>query len=250
MAMEEKKKSKVSAVVLAAGRGRRMNSDIPKQFLPLSGKPVLYYSLKAFEDSRVENLVIVTSREEIPYVEKEIVQKYDFRKVCAVVEGGRERYFSVLNGLKALYAAQDVEVLQDSYVLIHDGARPFVSGEIIERCIEGAARYGACVAGMPVKDTIKLASEDGFAVNTPKRSLVWMVQTPQAFSFPLIYDAYCQLEEKEETLAKQGVSVTDDASVVELFTEKKVKLVEGSYENIKITTPEDLKIAETFLNSV
>ena len=250
MAMEEQKKSKVSAVVLAAGRGRRMNSDIPKQFLPLSGKPVLYYSLKAFEDSRVEKLVIVTSKEEIPYVEKEIVQKYDFRKVCAVVEGGRERYFSVLNGLKALYAIQDVEALQDSYVLIHDGARPFVSGEIIERCIEGAARYGACVAGMPVKDTIKLASEDGFAVSTPKRSLVWMVQTPQAFSFPLIYDAYCELEKKDETLVKQGISVTDDASVVELFTEKRVKLVEGSYENIKITTPEDLEIAETFLNSV
>ena len=250
MAMEEQKKSKVSAVVLAAGRGRRMNSDIPKQFLPLSGKPVLYYSLKAFEDSRVEKLVIVTSKEEIPYVEKEIVQKYDFRKVCAVVEGGRERYFSVLNGLKALYAAQDVKALQDGYVLIHDGARPFVSGEIIERCIEGAAQYGACVAGMPVKDTIKLASEDGFAVSTPKRSLVWMVQTPQAFSFPLIYDAYCELEEKEETLAKQGVSVTDDASVVELFTEKRVKLVEGSYENIKITTPEDLEIAKTFLNSL
>ena len=140
-----------------------------------------------------------------------------------------------------------VDIRNVDYVFIHDGARPFVTGEIVQRAYEQVKKTKACVVGMPVKDTIKIADEEGFAKNTPNRNLVWAVQTPQVFEFSLIKAAYEKLIEKENSLKQQGVLITDDAMVAETFTEEKVKLVEGSYENIKITTPEDLKIAEVLL---
>lgn len=224
---------KMTAIVLAAGTGKRMNTKVHKQYLLLKEKPILYYSLKAFEDSHVDEIILVTGAEEIEFCRKEIVEKYGFGKVRAIVEGGRERYHSVYEGLKA--------VGETDYVLIHDGARPFVSQDIIERTLEAVCEYRACVAGMPVKDTIKISDEEGFAKETPNRSSVWMIQTPQAFSYPLIYDAYTRMLEKEDS------AITDDAMVVERMTNHKVKLIEGSYRNIKITTPEDLLIAEQFL---
>lgn len=229
-----------AAVVLSAGKGKRMNSAIPKQYLLLRGKPVLYYSLAAFENSRVDEIILVTGEEDISYCQKEIVEKYQLKKVTAVVAGGKERYHSVFCGLQELKRQRSGA----SYVMIHDGARPFVDNAVIERCAEGVEQYGACVAGMPVKDTIKIADGELFASQTPRRSDVWTVQTPQAFERSLIYNAYETIICREKL--GENLEVTDDAMVVETVTSTKVKMIEGSYENIKITTPEDLEIAEVF----
>ncbi|MBR3807336.1 MAG: 2-C-methyl-D-erythritol 4-phosphate cytidylyltransferase [Lachnospiraceae bacterium] len=230
---------KIAAVCLAAGQGKRMESKVQKQYLLIQDKPVLYYSLKAFQDSPVEEVVLVVGAGEEEYCQKEIVEKYEFKKVKAIVAGGKERYHSVYHGLQAVRDAD--------YVLIHDGARPFLTQEIIERCVEGAKEYRACVAGMPVKDTIKLADSEGNIESTPERSRVWMIQTPQSFEYSLIKDAYTRLIEQENKGIKTSIPVTDDAMVVEYFLNQKVHLVYGSYENIKITTPEDMRIAEAFL---
>lgn len=221
---------KYVAIVLSGGSGKRMNSQVHKQYLLIKEKPVIYYALKAFQESNVDEIVLVVGSGEIDFARDEIVRKYGLSKVTKIVEGGKERYHSVYEGLKA---AEDAD-----YVLIHDGARPFVNQDIILRSMEAVKEYGACVAGMPVKDTIKIADESGYAAETPERSKVWMVQTPQTFSYELIRDAYCRMLQNENT------SITDDAMVVETMTDTRVKLVEGDYRNIKITTPEDLLIAE------
>ena len=231
------------AILLAAGRGKRMNSNTAKQYLLLRDKPVLYYSLKAFQESRIDHIILVTGAGECDYVRREIVEQYGFTKVSCIVEGGKERYHSVYNGLLA--AAEYAE--KETYAFIHDGARPFITDDIIEKAYACVTKEHACVVGMPVKDTVKIADEEGYAANTPKRSLVWMMQTPQVFELSLITAAYSELIKREEELANEGVQVTDDACVVELFSDHRVKLVEGSYENIKITTPEDLVVAERFL---
>lgn len=263
-------KERYTAIVLAAGQGKRMGGSVHKQYLLLQGRPILHYALKVFEESPVDEIILVVGKGEIEYCQKEIVEKYGFRKIKCIVEGGRERYHSVFCGLNA--------VEQSDYILIHDGARPFLSQEIIRRSMDAAKEYQAAVVGMPVKDTIKLADEKTFAVSTPKRERMWMIQTPQAFSYPLIYQAYWELlrveqqdiPEQESTLQQNGnpgkssllnrkkiayleenrekIQVTDDAMVVELLSDVPVKLVEGSYQNIKITTPEDLKIGEAFLS--
>lgn len=227
---------KIAAIILAAGQGKRMNSTIQKQYLLIKDKPVLYYSLYAFEQSKVDTIILVTGKDEISYCEKEIVQKYDFRKVSAITAGGKERYHSVYEGLRAVPEDTD-------YVLIHDGARPFVTEEIVADTIEAVQEYKACVVGMPVKDTIKITDNNQFAVQTPNRSNLWAVQTPQAFSYDIVWKAYSELMKNE-------IPVTDDAMVVETFLQYPVKLIEGSYENIKITTPEDLLIAEAFLEKI
>ena len=230
---------KTTAIVLAGGRGKRMNSVVPKQFLMIKDKPVLYYSLKAFEDSFIDSVILVTSEDDREYCKKEIVRKYGFDKVEKIVTGGKERYHSVLNGIKAAGECD--------YLFIHDGARPFVTQDMLARLLEIVKESKACVAGMPVKDTIKISDEEGCIASTPKRELVWMIQTPQVFDFELIKKAYLILEKDEYSLHKKGISITDDAMVVEMLLGEKVKLVEGSYQNIKITTPEDLAIAEGFL---
>lgn len=248
---------KYTAVVLAAGQGKRMGSSVHKQYLLLHERPVLYYALKAFEDSAVDEMILVVGKGETDYCRKEIVEKYGFQKVTHIVEGGAQRYHSVFNGLCAIE--------KTDYVLIHDGARPFVDADIIKRNMEAVKVHHACVAGMPVKDTIKLADEQKFAKETPGREGVWMIQTPQTFSYPLIYQAYQTLIKTEQSKAGEinasllneekitalqdkyrEIKVTDDAMVVELLSDVPVKLIEGSYTNIKITTPEDLKIAEVF----
>ena len=240
--MEQQKKHTCAAIVLAAGRGTRMHSDIPKQYLLIREKPVLYYSLKTFQDSFIDRMILVTSESDVEYCRQNIVEKYGFDKVTQVVAGGRERYHSVYEGIKA---AGDCD-----YIFIHDGARPFVTEEMLERAKACVCEFDACVVGMPVKDTIKIADENGFAASTPRRDLVWMVQTPQVFSYSLIKDSYSALIKEEAKILQQGIRITDDAMVVETFSDKKVKLVEGSYENIKITTPEDLNVAESFLKAI
>lgn len=232
-------KKRCTVILLAAGQGKRMGTKVQKQFLEIKGKPVLGYSLAVFQGSPlIDDIILVTGEDQIAFCQKEIVEKYNFSKVCAIVAGGAERYLSVWNGLKALDDSATGICRGEGYVFIHDGARPFVTEEILERAYEAVERYEACVVGMPVKDTIKIADEEGFAAVTPKRSLVWAVQTPQVFSSPLIKEAYAKL------MASGRSDVTDDACVVEAMTDKRVKLVEGSYNNIKLTTPEDLKLAE------
>lgn len=245
------------AIVLAAGRGKRMNSTVAKQYLLLQDKPILYYALKQFEDSFIDDIILVIGADDIAYCQEEIVEQYGFLKVRQIVAGGKERYHSVYQGLAAVrnllatdkdrFTAIYADEITDACIYIHDGARPFVSEEILQRAGESVMKHGSGVVGMPVKDTIKIADEKGFAVNTPNRSLVWQVQTPQCFLYSIIMPAYDKLIEKEEELLAQGVAITDDAMVVELLTGNQVKLVEGSYENIKITTPEDLTVAEGFV---
>jgi 2-C-methyl-D-erythritol 4-phosphate cytidylyltransferase len=227
-------KTKCTAIVLAAGQGKRMGTKVQKQYLEISGKPVLFYSLDVFQKSdMIDDIILVVGENQEEYCREEIIEKFHITKVRKIVKGGAERYHSVWNGLQ--------EIAEDGYVFIHDGARPFVTEEILSRAYETVQREKACVVGMPVKDTIKIADEEGFAKETPNRSLVWMVQTPQVFETFLIKNAYSLLMEQEI------IQVTDDAMVVETMLRKKVKLVEGSYENIKITTPEDLKIAEVLV---
>lgn len=227
-----------TAIILAAGTGSRMKSQVAKQFLLLEDKPLIWYALDMVRKSQViDSCVLVTGEQEVPYVQKEIVQKYGFDKVDAVIAGGAERYLSVLQAMEWLGEG-------DGYVFIHDGARPFLTEEILQRTYQAAEAFHACVAAMPSKDTVKLADEKGLAVSTPDRRRVWNVQTPQVFERNLIVNAYRKLK---ETLKTEEIAVTDDASVVELFTEVRVKLVEGSYQNIKVTTPEDLLIAQAFL---
>ena len=231
-------KERIGAVILAAGQGKRMHTAVAKQFLELNGRPLITYALSAFQESMAEDLVLVTGAEQLDYCRKEIVEAFGFTKVKAVVAGGKERYHSVYEGLKALAQLGPMD-----YVLIHDGARPMVNGEIIRRSIEGARKYGACVAGMPVKDTIKLADAEGFGAGTPDRSRLWQIQTPQTFSFPLIFEAYSRILSRPEGQER----ITDDAMVLEAESDCRVKLIEGDYRNIKVTTPEDILIAEALL---
>lgn len=226
---------KAVAVVLAAGQGKRMGSSIQKQYMELAGKPLICYALDAFEKSSIDEVILVTGSGEVDYCLKNIVRAYGFQKVVHIIEGGRERYHSVYEGLKAATGC--------AYVLIHDGARPLITQEIINSAWEGAVKYGACVIGMPVKDTIKIADKDSYSWETPKRESLWAVQTPQAFQYQLIWDAYSRLFEAEEN----QTGITDDAMVVETMTDYKVKLLPGSYSNIKVTTPEDMAVADAFL---
>lgn len=235
--MEEKRK-RCGAVVLAAGAGKRMNSDTKKQFLLIEDKPVIYYSLKVFQESLIDEIALVVSKEDMDYCKKEIADKYQFSKIKYITEGGRERYHSVAAGIKCLTDCD--------YVFIHDGARPMITDEILRRAYEGVRESDACVVGMPVKDTIKIADQKGYVIQTPDRSRTWMIQTPQVFSYPLIRKAYDKLLKEEERLKEQKVNITDDAMVVEVLMKHPVKLIEGSYENIKITTPDDLITIQKF----
>ena len=226
---------KIAAIVLAAGEGKRMGSGIPKQYMLIKSRPLVYYALKAFEESAVDEVILVTGEDEIDYCKEYIVDRYHFNKVKKIVPGGWERYASVYFGLEAIEDAD--------YVLIHDGARPMISAELIQKCIYYVKKYRACVVGMPSKDTVKIVDENDFAVNTPERRFVWCIQTPQVFETALIRHAYFKLMENEEN----ETGITDDAMVVERMENCAVKLVEGSYENIKITTPEDLILAESLI---
>lgn len=229
-------KEKCTAIVLAAGQGKRMGTSIQKQYLHISGKPVLYYALQTFQDSEmIDDIILVVGEGQQEYCRTEILDKYGMDKVKKIVQGGAERYHSVWNGLQEV---------QEGYVFIHDGARPFVNEEIITRAYEAVVENQACVVAMPVKDTIKIADTEGFAKETPNRTYIWQVQTPQVFAVDVVKKAYALLMKETQ------IQVTDDAMVVEQMLGIRVKLVEGSCENIKITTPEDLKIAECFLQNL
>ena len=225
-----------TAIVLAGGSGKRMGSEVHKQYLLMGGKPVLYYSLKAFQESDyIDEIILVAGAGEEEYCRERILNPYGITKVSRITAGGAERYHSVWNGLQAAE--------HEGYVFIHDGARPFVDEDMIGRVYECVLQYKACAAAMPVKDTIKIADENGFVKETPDRNTLWMIQTPQVFEMSLVKEAYSRLMQKEER------GVTDDAMVVERMMDAPVKLFPGSYENIKITTPGDLEIGEGILKA-
>lgn len=229
---------KNTAIILAAGNGTRMNSSVKKQFINLRGKPLLYYSIKAFEQSSVEEIILVTGKEDIEYCKYEIIQKYGFHKAARVIEGGSQRYISVHNGLQAVEDCENV--------LIHDGARPFITTELIETLLKEMQFYKALIVGVPVKDTIKAADKNDFVKDTPDRNCLWQVQTPQVFKFSLIKEAY------QSAMENRIQNITDDAMVLEAFPLYKegIKMIKGTYENIKVTTPEDLVAAEAFLEKL
>ena len=212
-------------------------------FRSLQRKPVITHTLSAFQDSDIiDDVILVVGAGQEKYVREEIVRRNHFTKVREMVPGGEERYASVWCGLKAFRDGGYCDGYPENYIFIHDGARPFVSEEILERAYETVCVHRACVAGMPSKDTVKLVDDGLLAVSTPQRKYVWAVQTPQVFEASLIIEAYSRL------MREEYINVTDDAMVVERMMDIPVKLFEGSYENIKITTPEDLDIARLFLS--
>ena len=233
-------KKKSVAIILAAGSGSRMKADLPKQYMKLGDKPLIYYSLHAFETSSIDEVILVVGQDEIDYNRTHIIEKYNFTKIKKIVAGGPERYLSVYNGLKAIDSAD--------YVLIHDGARPFVTPFLINNVLNQVQRYKACLVGVPSKDTIKLADEKQMISQTPNRDYVWVIQTPQAFSYALIMEAYDKVINKLNESGKTNINITDDAMVVEYTTNHPIKLVEGSYSNIKITTPEDIVIGNAMIH--
>jgi 2-C-methyl-D-erythritol 4-phosphate cytidylyltransferase len=232
---------KICAVIAAAGKGKRMGANINKQFLSLKGKPILYYTLKAFNDCElIDEIVISAAEDEIDFCREEIVKKYNISKVTNIVAGGKERKDSVFNALTAL---KDCDI-----VLIHDGARPFITSRIIEDGIKYAGQFGASACGVVPKDTIKIKNKNGFSESTLNRDELFSVQTPQCFKYDIILKCHEKIN-IEETAFKDAVSsITDDTSVVERYGYK-VYLYEGSYTNIKITTQEDIITAEKFIES-
>ncbi|NLZ52482.1 MAG: 2-C-methyl-D-erythritol 4-phosphate cytidylyltransferase [Thermoanaerobacteraceae bacterium] len=223
----------VSAIIAAGGQGRRMNSSISKQFLNIKGHPILYYTLNKFERmDKIKSIVLVISADDIDYTREEIIKRYRFKKI-KIVEGGKERQDSVYNGLRELSPQTDI-------VVIHDGVRPFVPIQIIEKSIAAAVEFKAVGVAVPVKDTIKVVDVDNTIKTTPDRKTLWAMQTPQSFSYDVIMRAY-------EKAIYDGFYGTDDTVLVERLG-LPVKIIEGAYENIKITTPEDIIFAQAFIS--
>ncbi len=224
---------KVSVVIPAAGAGRRMGGPRAKQFLELQGRPILLLTLERFDSSpEIDEIVIAAAADEVDVV-RALVRVHGLRKVRSVVPGGKERQDSVWNALEA--AACDI-------VLVHDAVRPFVSHHLMSAVAAEAARSGAAVAAVAPKETIKISDGSGIVLSTPDRAHLWVAQTPQGFAYSLLVEAHRQAQ-------KEGYYGTDDASLVERLGAK-VSLVQGSYDNIKITTPEDVELAERILARV
>lgn len=222
-------------IVLAAGKGSRMNSDIPKQYINIGGYPVLYYSLKVFQEyGAVDRIVITTSVENIDMVRYDIVGKYGFSKVSDVIQGGKERYDSVYNALQVMDGVD--------YVMIHDGARPCVNAQMLDRLCESVMTDKASVPAVPSKDTVRLADDNGYVTMTPDRKYVWNIQTPQVFEMQGICSAYNRFYQE-----RPDCNITDDAMIWEMYDSRKLRLVMGDYMNIKITTPEDIGVAERII---
>lgn len=226
---------KVIAILLAAGRGSRMNSTVKKQFMELKDKPLLYYSLKAFEESSVDEVILVTDPEDMEFCQKNIIEPNAITKVTKMVQGGNERFRSVLEGLKVCGNC--------GYVLIHDSARPFVSKELIEEVITEVKKHRAVLPAVPTKDTVKVVNVRGEVEDTPARTSIYLAQTPQAFAMEEIMRANAKMMAKPIP----GLKVTDDAMIVEHYGSCKVHVVMGDYDNIKVTTPSDVPLAMSIL---
>jgi 2-C-methyl-D-erythritol 4-phosphate cytidylyltransferase len=223
----------ISAIIAAAGMSNRMKSKINKQFININGKPILAHTLEKFQRCKyIDEIIVVAREDEINYCKKEVVKRYGFNKVTKIVRGGKERQDSVYNGILALNEKTDI-------VVSHDGARPFVKIKNIVDSIKGAVEYGACVVGTPVKDTIKFVKDGEEIDSTPNRDILWAAQTPQSFKREILMEGYRKAIE-------DNFIGTDDSVLVERLGIQ-VKIIMGSYENIKITTPEDIIIAESIL---
>ncbi|HIJ81079.1 MAG TPA: 2-C-methyl-D-erythritol 4-phosphate cytidylyltransferase [Desulfuromonadales bacterium] len=223
------------ALIPAAGMGKRMGASINKQYLQLRGLPIVARTISLFENSPlIDSIYLVIPADEIPYCREHVVAACGFRKVVAIVPGGKERQNSVMNGLNAIRPLAS----DDDVILIHDGVRPFVTDEMLRQSIATARERDGALVAVPVKDTIKVV-RDGAVVDTPDRQTLWQAQTPQSFRFGIIHSAHLAAE-------AEGFIGTDDASLVER-TGGRVGVVTGDYRNIKITTPEDMIMAEAFL---
>jgi 2-C-methyl-D-erythritol 4-phosphate cytidylyltransferase len=224
---------KVSAIITAAGLGKRMGRDRPKQFLEIGGSPILIHTLKKFEASKtVEFIVITTEALHLEETQELIAGSKILSKEWIVVAGGKKRQDSVSNGLNAI--PQESEI-----VAVHDGVRPFIETSIIDQSVELARESGGCIVAVPVKDTIKRGTITDLISETVDRSSLWSAQTPQTFKYEILRRAHT------EAYAEKFYG-TDEASLVERINEP-IKLLKGSYNNIKITTPEDLEFAEAFI---
>jgi 2-C-methyl-D-erythritol 4-phosphate cytidylyltransferase len=223
------------AIIVAAGKGYRMGSNVPKQYLEMGGRPIVAHTLDVFCASGLfEEVILVIPPGDGEYVREHVLTGCIAKNLVRMVEGGNERQQSVYNGLMTLPGDAGV-------VIVHDAVRPFLTAGLIEKSLHAARRYGAAVTGMPVKDTIKKVDSSGFVVETPDRRTLWSVQTPQAFRYKLLLEAHRQA-------AAEGWKATDDAMLIERMGQP-VRMIEGSYNNIKITTPEDLILAKQFVSS-
>ncbi len=231
---------KSTGIILAGGRGSRMNSDIPKQYINVCGRPLLSYTIEAFEMSMIDEIILVAGEGDEEYCRTQIVEKGSFLKVSAIVTGGGERYDSVYNGL---CACKDTDL-----VLIHDGARCLVSPELINKMLKELGRRRVCIAAVPVKDTVKIVGEDGRVKETPNRNFLWSVQTPQGFYYEDLITANERMYKAMDEGNELCDWVTDDAMIMERFSDTPVYIMEGDYSNIKVTTPDDLKTVELILN--
>ena len=221
-----------SVVIVSAGRGSRMKADINKQFLKLQNKEVIAHTIdKFYNNENIGEIIVVVREDEAEFFKINIIEKYGYKNI-KIAFGGSERQDSVYNGLKMV--DENCKI-----VLIHDGARPFVNNETIDNAIESAKENKCVIVGVPVKDTIKVIDENNNVCDTPDRSTLWSIQTPQVFDYSLIMKAH-------EKAREDNYYGTDDSMLMEYFGQK-VKVVEGSYNNIKITTTEDLKIGEEIL---
>jgi len=224
---------KIVALIAAAGKGKRMNARISKPFIPIFGKPILAYTIEKFERCKlIDKIYLTVNSEEKELCSRNIIIEYNFSKVQELVDGGETRQDSIYNGLRALDKDTDI-------VVIHDGARPLIKETIIQDSIETAQKYGAAITAIPIKDTVKKCGKDFFINKTLNREEIWRAQTPQTFKYDLILSAY-------NRAYKYKYLATDDAAIVERYGNK-VKLIIGSEENIKITTPFDIIVAENFL---
>ena len=225
------------ALIPAAGMGKRMGASFNKQYLQLNGIPIVARTISIFEQSPlIDAIYLVIPGEEIPYCQEHIVEAYQFCKVAAIIPGGKERQHSVMNGLRGMRAYTS----DDDVVLIHDGVRPLITEELLRESIAVARSHDGAVVAVQAKDTIK-SVENGIVTGTPDRHALWQAQTPQTFRYRVIYAAH-QAAETDHYLG------TDDSSLVER-TGGRVMIIQGDYHNIKLTTPEDLILAEAFLTS-
>jgi 2-C-methyl-D-erythritol 4-phosphate cytidylyltransferase len=224
---------KIVALIAAAGKSKRMNTKISKPYIPVFRKPILAYTIDKFERCKLINKIyLIINKEEKDLCYNNIILKYSFLKVQELISGGDSRQDSVYNGLKALDSNTDI-------VVIHDGARPLVKETLIQDSIKAAQKYGSAIAAIPVKDTVKKCRRDFFINRTLKREEIWRAQTPQTFKYDIIISAYYQAYE-------ENFRATDDSAVVEKYGHK-VKIIIGSEENIKITTPFDIIMVENFI---
>ena len=221
------------AIVPAAGSGNRMGRELSKQYLALGGMPLLVHTLNVFERCPVvDALLVVVPPSDVEAVRTEMLPRWSLKKLAGVIPGGKERQDSVRAGIEALERETEL-------VVIHDAVRPFITVELIENCIRAAAEEGAATVGVPVKDTVKEVGADGRVMRTCDRNLLWLTQTPQAFRRDIIENAH-------RAAVRDGYRGTDDTSLVERLGIA-VRMIRGDYGNIKITTPEDLVIAEALL---